>query len=129
MVNARLDKTIIENKDFAEILAQYDDPQTFFYLDPPYGGGGIDYRHIGMIFTKDDHERLRVALSTIKGKFILSLNDSPENVESYENYNVKKISRMMGVNRKHLKSPEYKELIIFNFDLTEKNSGEYAQAT
>ena len=110
-------KTIIENKDFAEILTQYDGPQTFFYCDPPYNCGGADYTNRGITFTADDHERLRLSLAKIKGKFILSLNDSPENAESYKQYNIKKISCNNGVNRKHIINNKYAELIIYNFDL------------
>jgi DNA adenine methylase len=32
----RLEKTIILNKDFKEIVNEYDSEDSFFYLDPPY---------------------------------------------------------------------------------------------
>ncbi len=32
----RLQTVVIENKDFEKLIAQYDRPNTIFYLDPPY---------------------------------------------------------------------------------------------
>ena len=32
----RLQKVIIENKDFEKLIRQYDRPVSFFYCDPPY---------------------------------------------------------------------------------------------
>ena len=33
---ARLQKVVIENKDFEKLIDQYDRPESFFYCDPPY---------------------------------------------------------------------------------------------
>jgi len=35
-VKSHLSKAILHNTDFREVLARYDGPDTFFYLDPPY---------------------------------------------------------------------------------------------
>ena len=32
----RLQKVVIENKDFEKLIKQYDRPESFFYCDPPY---------------------------------------------------------------------------------------------
>ncbi|MDD4814375.1 MAG: DNA adenine methylase [Candidatus Cloacimonetes bacterium] len=32
----RLKQVIIEKQDFEKIIARFDTPHTFFYLDPPY---------------------------------------------------------------------------------------------
>lgn len=32
----RLAHVTMEERDFADVLARYDSPATFFYLDPPY---------------------------------------------------------------------------------------------
>ena len=32
----RLQSVIVENRDFEKLIAQYDHPDTMFYLDPPY---------------------------------------------------------------------------------------------
>lgn len=53
---ARLQKVVIENKDFEKLIDQYDRPESFFYCDPPYFETEDYYEDVG--FTKDDHIRL-----------------------------------------------------------------------
>ena len=68
-IHERLDKVMIENRDFETLIKQYDFEDAFFYCDPPYSQGcGYD-----VTSTKDfDHERLREVLGNIKGRFLLS---------------------------------------------------------
>ena len=35
-LNARLDRTVIEQLPYEECVRHYDRPDTFFFLDPPY---------------------------------------------------------------------------------------------
>lgn len=72
----RLARVMVENKHYADILKRYDRRHTFFYLDPPYYNCENDYGK-GM-FGKPDFENLAEILSSIRGKFLLSLNDTPE---------------------------------------------------
>ena len=51
-------------------------PGTLFYLDPPYFGTE-DYYGPG-VFSAADFEVLSTLLEGIQGRFILSLNDTPE---------------------------------------------------
>jgi len=62
--------TFIENKDFCDIINQYDSPTTYFYLDPPYFKTENYYSNHD--FDRNDHERLYKCLQDIKGKFSLS---------------------------------------------------------
>lgn len=71
----RLQKVIIENKDFEKLISQYDRPESFFYCDPPYYETESYYEGGG--FGRDDHERLANKLCSIQGKFLLSYNDCP----------------------------------------------------
>lgn len=66
----------VENLPYADLIARYDRPHTLFYVDPPYFGCE-DYYGKGL-FSRDDFTRLRDILAGIKGKFILSINDTPE---------------------------------------------------
>lgn len=63
----------IENDDAFEILKVYDDPQTFFYVDPPYvmdtRSGGKAYRYE---MTNDEHRRLAEVLHGCKAKVMVS---------------------------------------------------------
>ena len=72
----RLQKVVIENKDFEKLIRQYDRPVSFFYCDPPYFNTESYYKDVG--FTRQDHLRLRDSLVSIKGKFLVSYNDCPE---------------------------------------------------
>lgn len=65
----RLDLTQIENKDAVELILKQDSEDAFFYIDPPYVDA--NQGHYGG-YTQDHFNSLLMALSTIKGKFLLS---------------------------------------------------------
>jgi DNA adenine methylase len=73
-VHHRLARVQIENLPYDKVVAQYDRPETLFYLDPPYYKLKL-YNHN---LEHDDFVRMAELLGEIKGKFILSLNDVPE---------------------------------------------------
>jgi DNA adenine methylase len=78
----RLRDVIIENMDFERLIARYDGPDTFFYLDPPYYTKERLYeRDDAEAFTR--HEDLAAILKGIRGKFLLSYNDDPYIRELY----------------------------------------------
>ena len=68
LASRRLQKVVIENKDFEKLLAHYDRESSFFYCDPPYFATESYYKDVG--FTANDHIRLRDALLSCKGKFL-----------------------------------------------------------
>lgn len=72
-VHARLKRVAILNRDGLDVIRQQDGPQTLFYLDPPYlhetRATTGEYEHE---MTKEEHTRLLILLSEIKGKFLLS---------------------------------------------------------
>ena len=53
-------------------------PTTLFYLDPPYWGRTL-YRYN---FNSHDFEMLEERLRSLRGKFVLSLNDVPRGSEA-----------------------------------------------
>jgi DNA adenine methylase len=75
-VHERLAGVVIENLRWQDFLARYDRPHTLFYLDPPYWGGESDYG-VGL-FGRDEFTELASRLRRLKGRFILSINDTPE---------------------------------------------------
>ena len=112
-VQQRLDKVIIENKDFADLIKTYDRPDALFYLDPPYYGTEKEYE---VVFSKQDHERLFNCLRNIKGKFVLSYNDCDYIRELYKDYNIVPVNRQHSLlNRYEDKDKKYAELIIKNY--------------
>lgn len=75
-VHERLAGVIIERLPWQEFIARYDRPGTLFYLDPPYYGCETDYGRD--MFQREEFEVMADMLRTIRGRFILSLNDHPE---------------------------------------------------
>ena len=116
---ARLQKVVIENKDFEKLIDQYDRPESFFYCDPPYFETEDYYEDVG--FTKADHERLADKLSSIEGKYLLSYNECPEIRELYESRGarIESISRLSNIAQRYEAGKQYDELIISNYDTQE----------
>ena len=112
-ISQRLNKVIIENLDFEKILNKYDKESTLFYLDPPYFKAENYYKDIA--FNEQDHLRLKEALSSIKGKWILSYNDCDYIRDLYKDYNIQEIERQNNLKAKYENNPRYKELIIKNY--------------
>jgi len=72
----RLARVLIEHLAYGEFIRRYDKPHTCFYVDPPYWGAE-DYYGKGL-FNRDDFAALARQLAGIQGKFLLSINDTPE---------------------------------------------------
>lgn len=72
----RLAGAVIERLPFDQLISRYDRADTLFYLDPPYFGCERDYGP--GVFDRSDFERIAAQLAGIRGRFLLSLNDTPE---------------------------------------------------
>ncbi len=110
-VSGRLNKVVIENHDFEQLIKTYDRPEALFYLDPPYYEAEKYYPDR---FNPEDHSRLRECLGNIKGKFVLSYNDCQQIRDLYEGYTLVEVERFDNLVAKS-ESRKYKELIIKNF--------------
>ena len=119
-IHKRLDKVMVENKDFEAFIKQYDHEDAFFYCDPPYSCGA----GYAVTTTKGfDHERLRATLGQIKGRFLLSYDDAPIIRKLYEGYEMIAVERLNGINNKQgddRKNKMFKELLIANYPIKEK---------
>jgi len=85
-VHERLSGVVIERLPWADFLDRYDRPATLFYLDPPYFGCERDYGE-GM-FDRSEFELMASRLATLKGRFILSINDRPEVRETFAAFDI-----------------------------------------
>jgi len=75
-VHVRLQRVIIENRPWQKILKQYDDPNTVFYLDPPYPGHQVSYgRNMAGL---ESHRELWLTLGSLRGRWLLTTYDDPE---------------------------------------------------
>lgn len=113
----RMANVVIENQDFAALVRHYDRPDSFFYADPPYFTSEDMY---DTEFCWKDHLRLRDTLGDIKGKFLLSYNDCEEIRELYDGFSVFDFSRLHSMAQRYSAGKEFKELLIGNYDLYER---------
>jgi DNA adenine methylase len=74
-IHERLGGVTIDCLDWREFITRWDRPETLFYVDPPYYGTEGYYR---AAFPRADHEALAALLRGIKGRFLLTMNDSKE---------------------------------------------------
>ncbi|QHL91855.1 DNA adenine methylase [Sphingomonas changnyeongensis] len=75
-IHERLSGVVIEQLDYGAFIDRYDHPGALFYLDPPYWGCETDYGP--KVFTRGDFETLADQLALLKGRFVLSINDTAE---------------------------------------------------
>ena len=122
MAARRLQKVIIENKDFEKLIRQYDRPVSFFYCDPPYFATESYYKDVG--FTTKDHIRLRNTLLECKGKFLVSYNDCPEIRALWDKPGIKieSISRINNLAQRYDNGCMYEEVLISNYDTAERRN-------
>jgi DNA adenine methylase len=71
-IHRRLMRVQIEQKDFREILRDYDTPETLFYCDPPYVPEARKSGKYLHELTEDDHRELVEISLGLQGKVILS---------------------------------------------------------
>jgi len=106
-VHERLCGVDIERLPYAELLDRYDTPGTLFYLDPPYHGTEEVYGK--GVFSAADFDLLRSFLEGLKGRFVMSINDTPEIRATFAGFKIEEV----GVNyRLSGKVTPARELII-----------------
>ena len=107
----KLKNTIILNESYDKVIKKYDSPNTFIYLDPPYEGSNEKhYKHSVM-----DYEKLKNILDNIKGKFLMSINDSPYIRKLFNKYNISTIKTKYTNPLKGSHTENRTELIIKNY--------------
>jgi DNA adenine methylase len=106
----RMKNTRILNSDYRAVIAHYDSPKTFFYLDPPYpkSGSSALYEHSNI-----DYEEMRDILAKIRGRFILSIDDTPIIRKLYKGFKIKKIKIIKTANA-GIGQKQRTELLISN---------------
>lgn len=105
----RLSSTYVENLEWDKCIERYDRDHTLFYCDPPYwktaGYGGE--------FSFDEYIKMAEMAKNIKGKMIISINDTPEIREVFSGLRIKEVSLRHTVSGAGGKTAN--ELIFFNF--------------
>ncbi len=106
----RLDGVAIECLDWADFLKRYDRPATLFYLDPPYWGHEADYGK--GLFSRADFGRLKEHLKSLRGRFLMSLNDTPEMRRLFGGFDLEAIETRYSANARATR--QVVELLIGN---------------
>ena len=106
----RLKNVEIFNEDYLNLIKKYDSPNTFFYLDPPYEKSEGLYKH-SLLSIKDIYN----AVKNIKGKFMISYNDSKEAKKLFKNFNIYTIKTRYTNPLKGGQDRSINELIITNY--------------
>ena len=104
--SVRLKHTTILNEDYKKVIATHDSKDTFFYLDPPYENTGKSINEYKDI----DLEELRDILSSINGKFLLSINNSARVRALFRPFYITKMKT-----RYQMKNRSITELLISNY--------------
>lgn len=115
-VHDRLKTVIIENLSWEKCIDRYDTDKTVMYIDPPYPGNGVNYKH--NIKDWETHQRLADRLAAAQCKWILSSYDTAEVRAMYPGYHTVSIQSYSGMETKK-KSQERvlnKEILVTNFE-------------
>lgn len=108
--HARLEGVVFENLPWADVVDRWDSSETLFYLDPPYFGGETDYGRD--MFSRDEFEKIAAALRSIKGRFVLSINDVPEIRAAFDGFHFEEVSLKYTVSKAG--ATDARELLISN---------------
>jgi DNA adenine methylase len=120
-VHQRLESVTIEHLPYSDCIRRYDTPSTFFYLDPPYWNHETDYG--AGIFTPEDFSSLKQILEGLQGKFLLSINDTPEIRELFVGFHLKEVSTIYTQGtRSGRPCKKVQEFLISNYRLSESTA-------
>jgi DNA adenine methylase len=104
----------IEREDGLRCIARYDAAETLFFIDPPYCG----VEGYTTLFPADRYAELANTLKTIKGKFMLTINNHETTREAFSAFachELKTRYTMAGGER----ASDATELLYTNFEITE----------
>ena len=107
----RLARVTIECMDYKELIKRYDRTHTLFFLDPPYYEIP-KYKHN---FVDQDFHDLAAQLASIKGRFLMTINDHPEVRRIFTGFNIEEVTlKYSAATTKSSRAKTRTELIITN---------------
>jgi DNA adenine methylase len=128
---ARLRGVHITNQDYEEVVSHNDSKDTVFFLDPPYEKSDLS---LGYAKGSDtfDFTRFAKVLSGIKGKWLMTINDSPMIRDLFKSFTITPVmiighhaNNGVGPTGKTTGSSDRPELLISNYALP-KDASEFA---
>ena len=106
----RLKDVVLENKDFEELIAARNDPQTLIYCDPPC----YEAECYAVEFPRSDHQRIHDVLAAHSGFVMVSYNHCAYIRELYDDFSIYEAERPNSQSKK--KNDKYQEYIMTNYD-------------
>lgn len=106
----RLANVVIENKDFEDLIRQYDRSDAYIYCDPPY----FEAECYEVGFPKENHQRLHDVLLNCQGYVMVSYNYCDYISELYKEFYIFRTVRPNSMSQKA--GSKYEEAIITNYD-------------
>jgi len=127
---ARLSGVHITNQDYEEVVSHNDSKDTVFFFDPPYENStGLGYAKGSDTF---DFARFAKVASGIKGKWLITINDSPLIRDLFKGFHITPVLIVGHHNKtgrnstgKTIGSADRPELLISNYPLP-KDAPEFA---
>jgi DNA adenine methylase len=117
-LHSRMRRVYIERMDFRELIPYYDklkgDGDTVFFVDQPYHVKDPAYVHW---FTEQDHIDLADVMRTVKGKWLMTINDDEANRAWYEGFHILPKPKQYSLAKEDSGRKEFGELIISNYPL------------
>jgi DNA adenine methylase len=85
----RLNKVVVENLPYERCLANYDSKDSFHFMDPPYlNAQTVAYRG----WTEKEMRGFRRTVERLKGKWLVTVDDSPLNRDLFSDCNLEPVS-------------------------------------
>ncbi|WP_332461339.1 DNA adenine methylase [Paenibacillus tianjinensis] len=110
----RLKTVWVENRDYTEIIKKFDKPDSFFFFDPPYyetnNGSYKNGKNI-------DFEVLQQQLKSIKGKFLLTVNDNTYIRELMKDFYINEVEVQYNMSKDASGRGKFGELIVTNYEV------------
>lgn len=113
-IEARLINTQIECNDALKVIRTWDDPETFFYADPPYFNANMGH-YDG--YTLQNFTDLLETLSHIRGKFLLSSYPSEVLDKFISTYGWSKYEIHKNLGMRRTENRKKIEVLTANYDL------------
>lgn len=88
-IHERLAGVVVEALPWEPFLDRYDRPGTLFFLDPPYDRSEHYYGR--GLFAPEEHERLADRLGSLKGSFVLTINDTPRMRAAFAAFDIEEV--------------------------------------
>lgn len=79
-----LQRTTLLTSSFEDVFQQYNDPNNFMFLDPPYDSTFTDYGYCS--FGRKEHEKLAQLFKTTRNKCLMVIGHTPFIEELYKDY-------------------------------------------